>query len=74
MTRPTIEHFKKLSVMKLSKDFRSAVKVVDSSLPAEVPAGHVCIRVFYVGVNATDINITNGAYNKGTNPPFDCGL
>ena len=27
----------------------------------------------YVGINATDINITNGAY--GARPlPFDCGL
>lgn len=60
--------------MKLSKDFRSAVAIVDSSLPAEVPAGHIYVRVYYVGVNATDINVTNGAYNNRADPPFDCGL
>ncbi|GAB9476896.1 hypothetical protein Gpo141_00013954, partial [Globisporangium polare] len=36
-------------------------------------AGHVVVKNHYVGINATDVNITNGAYTKEP-PPFGCGL
>uniref|UniRef100_A0A0A9WDC0 15-oxoprostaglandin 13-reductase n=1 Tax=Lygus hesperus TaxID=30085 RepID=A0A0A9WDC0_LYGHE len=73
MSKPELSAFHKLSVTKLTKDFRDGTAVVPASLPDTVPEGQVYVRVLYVGVNATDINVTNGAYNKAA-PPFDCGL
>ncbi|GET93513.1 oxidoreductase-like protein [Leishmania tarentolae] len=67
-------HFKKLQVISLSKDFRSSTSVVEAQLPEEVPEGKVRLSIKYAGVNASDLNFTNGSYLKNVQPPFDCGF
>ncbi|GLE03524.1 hypothetical protein PINS_up012426 [Pythium insidiosum] len=65
--------FRKLQVQQLSTDFRAATAIVEEpELPAAAP-GVVVVQNHYVGINATDINITNGAYGAAA-PPFGCGL
>ncbi|GLE03513.1 hypothetical protein PINS_up012415 [Pythium insidiosum] len=65
--------FKRYEVHTLSTDFRQATRLVqEPELPAATP-GFVVVQNRYVGINATDINVTNGAYTP-TPPPFGCGL
>eukprot|EP01087_Luapelamoeba_hula_P008622 TRINITY_DN2169_c0_g1_i1.p1 TRINITY_DN2169_c0_g1~~TRINITY_DN2169_c0_g1_i1.p1 ORF type:complete len:362 (-),score=53.49 TRINITY_DN2169_c0_g1_i1:67-1110(-) len=67
--------FNKLVVHTLGNDFRSATRVESVPIPTDPPAPkHVRVRVHYAGVNASDINFTNGKYAPGTKPPFDCGF
>ena len=66
--------YKKIQVQKLSKDFREATQIVQVDEMPTPKADNVVIKNHYVGINATDINYTNGAYLPGVQPPFDCGL
>ncbi|GBM56787.1 hypothetical protein AVEN_38352-1 [Araneus ventricosus] len=66
--------FKKLMVQKLTSNFREAVsiEILDMCHPSE---GEVCIRNKYVGINATDVNVTKGRYaSVGAKLPFGVGL
>jgi len=66
--------FKSVQVHTKSKDFRAATEIVDV---AEIPtpaAGNVVVKNHFLGINATDINLTNGAYTGSLPPPFGCGL
>ncbi len=64
--------FKKLSVIKLSTNFAEATKEVEVPL---IPPNdnQVLLKNIYVGVNASDINITAGRFTDG-NLPFDIEL
>ncbi|KAJ0390070.1 hypothetical protein ATCC90586_007387 [Pythium insidiosum] len=65
--------FKRYEVHTLSTDFRQATRLVEEpELPAAAP-GFVVVQNHYVGINATDINATNGAYTPSP-PPFGCGF
>ncbi|RHY86777.1 hypothetical protein DYB37_003275, partial [Aphanomyces astaci] len=67
--------FRKIVCTKLSTEFRAATEIVTiprSSLT--VAPGTVLIKNVVVGINASDINYTNGKYNPGVQPPFDCGF
>ncbi|TMW68136.1 hypothetical protein Poli38472_007808 [Pythium oligandrum] len=65
--------FRALKVHQLSVDFRAATKIVEvPELPVASP-GNVVVQNHYVGINATDINMTNGAYVPRP-VPFSCGL
>ena len=65
--------FKKLSVVKLSSNFREATKIVD--VPLTPPSDdQVLVKNLYAGVNATDINMTAGRYFVSGKVPFDIGL
>ncbi|KPI84146.1 putative oxidoreductase [Leptomonas seymouri] len=70
----TPSNFKKLVATRKSKDFRNATAVVDGHLPDEVPEGKVRVAVKYAGVNASDLNFTNGSYFKNAEFPLDCGF
>ncbi|KAJ0393884.1 hypothetical protein P43SY_007252 [Pythium insidiosum] len=49
-------------VRTLSTDFRAAAQLVrDKFTPLPGP-GHVVVRNEFVGINANDINVTNGSY------------
>jgi NADPH:quinone reductase-like Zn-dependent oxidoreductase len=64
---------RKIVCHKLSTNFRECTAIV----PFEVPAlkkGEVLVQTKYCGINASDINYTNGAYLPGVQPPFDCGF
>ncbi|DBA00067.1 TPA: hypothetical protein N0F65_003733 [Lagenidium giganteum] len=65
--------FQQIQVHTLSTDFRHATKIIEVPEVPSPSANHVVVKNAYVGINATDINITNGAY--GARPlPFSCGL
>lgn len=66
--------FKKLSVVTISKDFKKATKTVSGRLPSKPDDDQVFVKVAYAGVNASDVNFTNGSYFKEQAPPFDCGF
>ncbi|GAB9472956.1 Prostaglandin reductase-3, partial [Globisporangium polare] len=50
--------FKRLEVHTLSSDFRKATRIVEGSELPKAHAGHVVVKNHYVGINATDVNIT----------------
>ncbi|TYZ54409.1 hypothetical protein PybrP1_008130 [[Pythium] brassicae (nom. inval.)] len=65
--------YRRVEVHTKSKDFRAATHIVtEPELPKPAP-GHIVVKNHYVGINATDINLTNGAYSPAP-PPFGCGL
>ena len=76
--------FKKLSVVKLSENFREATKVVEEVLRQPLD-DEVLVKVLYSGVNPTDINLYSaldsadinilaGRYFTNGKLPFDIGL
>jgi len=59
----------------LSSDFRKASEIVPiPSTALKVEGTNVLIRNHFVGINASDINFTNGVYLPGVKPPFDIGF
>lgn len=48
--------------------------VPQASFPASPPPGSVYVRNVFCGINASDINFTNGVYLPGVQPPFDTGF
>ncbi|KAG7397548.1 Prostaglandin reductase 3 [Phytophthora boehmeriae] len=64
---------RKIVCHKLSTNFRECTAIVPFQVPA-LKQGEVLIKTKYVGINASDINYTNGAYLPGVQPPFDCGF
>ena len=49
-----------LRVQRLSPDFRQATKLERVALSLPPPAGHVCLRVMFAGINASDVNFADG--------------
>lgn len=68
--------YRKISVHKLSADFRDATHIINSQLPsaAELKSNQCIVKNIYLGINASDINYTNGKYLPGVKPPFDAGF
>jgi prostaglandin reductase 3 len=66
--------YRKLEAVKVTADFRDAVRVVSVREKRELDANEVEVDVRYVGVNASDVNFTNGKYVAGIEPPFDVGF
>ncbi|GMF22513.1 unnamed protein product [Phytophthora fragariaefolia] len=66
--------FKSVQVHTKSKDFRAATHIVDVDQVPAPAAGNVVVRNRFLGINATDINLTAGAYTGTLPPPFGCGL
>lgn len=64
---------RKIVCKKLSTNFRECTEIVKFELPT-LKSDQVLVQVKYVGINASDINYTNGAYLPGVQPPFDCGF
>ena len=65
--------YKKLIATALSTNFREVVTI--QSLPIPTPAtGQLLVRNKFVGINATDINVTAGRYSRDTTPPQHLGL
>lgn len=65
--------YKTVQVHTLSKDFRTATKIVEVPELPTPAAGEVLVKNHFLGINATDINLTAGAYGNVA-PPFGCGL
>uniref|UniRef100_K3WWA2 Enoyl reductase (ER) domain-containing protein n=1 Tax=Globisporangium ultimum (strain ATCC 200006 / CBS 805.95 / DAOM BR144) TaxID=431595 RepID=K3WWA2_GLOUD len=65
--------FKRIEVHTKSSNFRAATRIVEEAQVPAPSAGTVIVRNHFVGINATDVNVTNGAYSPQP-PPFGCGL
>ncbi|RMX67721.1 hypothetical protein KXD40_005902 [Peronospora effusa] len=64
---------RKIICEKLSTDFRKCTAIISFQVP-KLKQDDVLIQTRYCGINASDINYTNGAYLPGVQPPFDCGF
>jgi NADPH:quinone reductase-like Zn-dependent oxidoreductase len=65
--------YRVVQVHTYSPDFRAATEIVErAELPTPAP-GNVVVKNHFLGINATDINITNGGYGR-TPLPISCGL
>ncbi|KUF83867.1 hypothetical protein AM588_10000615 [Phytophthora nicotianae] len=65
--------YRELLCTKLSTNFREATEIVTHPDLPKANAGHIVVKNKYLGVNATDINVTNGVFNENP-PPFGTGL
>ena len=65
--------YKKLVAVKLTQKFREAAKLVSAELQPPAP-NEVVIKNRYLGINASDINMTAGRYFTSSQPPFDLGF
>jgi hypothetical protein len=73
MTNTNEESFRKLNVFKYSSNFDEAVKIVTQPL-VEPLNNEILVKNIYVGVNATDLNITAGRYFAHEEPPYPLGI
>ncbi|GFS39951.1 prostaglandin reductase 3 [Trichonephila inaurata madagascariensis] len=64
---------KRLMVQKLTTNFRDAVTIETTEM-CSPKNGEVCIKNKYVGINATDINMTKGRYFVSGEVPFGVGF
>lgn len=67
------DHYRKVVAQALTKDFRQAAEIVTAPMP-EPAANEVIVKVKVAGVNASDVNMTAGAYFSDIQPPFDLGM
>ncbi len=65
-----------LKVFQLSSNFREAVKVVEEPIvpTSQLKPDQLLIKNLYVGVNATDLNITSGRYFAHGPIPYPLGI
>ncbi|KAK6946122.1 Alcohol dehydrogenase, N-terminal [Dillenia turbinata] len=74
------ESYEKIVVHTLSPNFRSATSIVRAPLSLPIKPGHVLVKIFYAGVNASDVNYSSGRYFGGSKEekssllPFDAGF
>ncbi|CAG2102094.1 unnamed protein product [Medioppia subpectinata] len=72
-TMSTKSSYKQIQVFNYSTDFDKAVQIV--SLPLVDPkSDQILIKNLFVGINATDLNITAGRYFKHDDPPYPLGI
>jgi len=67
------DSFRNLNVFKYSTNFDDAVKIVSQPL-VDPLKNQVLVKNIYVGVNATDLNITAGRYFAHDEPPYPLGI
>ncbi|KAI7861499.1 putative oxidoreductase [Spinellus fusiger] len=75
MSIPT--EFRKLEAIAIGNDFEKVTRLVTvryDSLLNNLAPGNVVLKNIYVGINASDVNYTNGKYVAGIKPPFDVGF
>ncbi|XP_035222154.1 prostaglandin reductase 3-like isoform X1 [Stegodyphus dumicola] len=65
--------YKKLVCRKLSTDFREAVAIETVNM-CHPKKGEICVKNKFVGINASDVNITKGIYFGDGKVPFDIGF
>ncbi|KAK1942579.1 Prostaglandin reductase-3 [Phytophthora citrophthora] len=66
--------YKRLEVHTKSTDFRAATRLVEEPEVPKASPGHIVVKNYFVGINATDVNVTNGVYTGAQPTPFGCGL
>ncbi|KAF8792486.1 prostaglandin reductase 3-like [Argiope bruennichi] len=65
--------YKRLMVHTLTTNFREAVTIETAEM-CHPKKGEVCIKNKYVGINASDVNMTKGRYFTSGKPPFGVGF
>ena len=63
--------FRKIQAIEIGNDFTKVTRVVTanySDLINNLKPGHVVVKNLYVGINASDVNYTNGKYIPGIKP------
>ncbi|KAG0747637.1 hypothetical protein G6F57_007566 [Rhizopus arrhizus] len=69
--------FRKLQAFDISNDFSKVTRVVTvdyQDLVHQLKKNQVIVKNLYVGINASDVNFTNGKYIADIKPPFDVGF
>uniref|UniRef100_A0A7S4NQP0 Alcohol dehydrogenase-like N-terminal domain-containing protein n=1 Tax=Guillardia theta TaxID=55529 RepID=A0A7S4NQP0_GUITH len=66
--------YRKIVCEKLSTNFRECTRIMTAPLPKALNSGSILVKNEWCGINASDINFTNGKYMPGVKPPFDCGF
>ena len=64
---------RRIIVNKLTSDFRAATKIIEEKIPAPGKR-EMIIKNTSMGINASDVNFSSGAYLPGIQPPFNCGF
>ena len=64
---------KVLKVFQLSSNFREAVRVVSETI-SSIGNDEILVKNLYVGVNATDLNVSAGRYFKHDPVPYKLGI
>ena len=65
--------YRSLKVFEMSPTFEKAVKIVAQPL-VDPLSDQILIKNIYVGINATDLNITAGRYFPHDPPPYSLGI
>ena len=63
---------RRISVNKLSSDFRAATSIIEE--PVAAPVAEMIIKNLSVGIDTSDVNFLSGAYLPGVKPSFNCGF
>ncbi|XP_005100049.1 prostaglandin reductase-3 [Aplysia californica] len=64
---------KQVTITKLGTNFREVTEIRDVPVP-KPQAGQVLVKNKFVGINASDINLSSGRYDPTMKPPFPAGL
>ncbi|KAG1697567.1 hypothetical protein DVH05_016007 [Phytophthora capsici] len=65
--------YRRIQVHTYSTDFTKATEIVEEPELPTAGSGNVVVENRFLGINATDVNITNGGYGR-TTLPVKCGL
>ena len=65
--------YKRIICNTISSNFRQATSIVEDKFPPTLGNNEIVIENHFLGINASDINFTNGRYTS-VNPPFPCGF
>lgn len=74
MTDGDSTEFRRIVCHTLGTDFRACTSIITEPIPKTLEKTQVLVENHYLGINASDINLTNGQYFPGVAPPFDCGF
>ncbi|CAG2178138.1 unnamed protein product, partial [Oppiella nova] len=66
-------HYKQIQVFNYSTNFAEATKIVSLHL-VDPKSDEILVKNLFVGINATDLNITAGRYFKHDDPPYPLGF
>ncbi|KAI7905274.1 orotate phosphoribosyltransferase [Cokeromyces recurvatus] len=69
--------FRKIQAFQIGNDFSKVTKVVTvnyQDLLLNLKPNNVIVKNIYLGINASDVNFTNGKYIPDIKPPFDVGF
>jgi len=66
--------YRRIICKTLSTNFRQCTQIMQVNFPKSLRKDEVVVENYYLGINASDINFTNGRYIPNAKPPFPCGF